>query len=134
MALLSSYDVHSMYDKDFHLFITDKTGNSVIAEWVDDELTVTRTDHVTNYVIATHEWDDERRFVALQDKLEDAGGVMSVDEALDLLTEASQNADDIQTEWSCVYDLDHFVLYICSDLHQDNVQIITPETFGIKDI
>ncbi len=133
LALLSSYDVHSMYDKDFHLFITDKTGNSVIAEWVDDELTVTRTDHVTNYVIATHEWDDERRFVALQDKLEDAGGVLSVDEALDLLTEASQNSDDIQTEWSCVYDLDHFVLYIYSDLDRDNVQIITPETFGIKE-
>lgn len=130
---LSSYDVHSMYDKDFHLFITDKSGKSVVAEWVDDELTVTEIDHVTNYNIATHSWDDEWRFVTLQDKLAETEGILSVDEALDLLKDAAQDSETVRTEWSCVYDLDHFVLYIYSDQDRDNVYIITPESFGVKD-
>lgn len=129
-AFLSSYDVYSMFDKDFHLFITDKSGKSVVAEWIDDELTVTEIDHVTNYVIATHQWDDESRFVTLKDKLTESDGVLSLDEALDLLNAATQQYEDIQTEWSCVYDLDNFVLYIYNDCDRDTVYTITPETFN----
>lgn len=129
VALLSSYDVHSMFDRDFHLFITDKSGKSVVVEWIDDKLTATGIDHVTNYVIATHEWDDESRFVTLEDKLTESEGVLSVDEALDLLLAASQQSDFIQTEWSCVYDLDNFVLYIYCDCDRNTVYTITPDTF-----
>lgn len=129
VAFLSSYDVHSMFDKDFHLFITDKSGKSVVAEWIDSELTVTEIDHVTNYTIATHQWDEERRFVTLNNKLTESEGVLSVDEALDLLNAASQQNDDIQTEWSCVYDLDNFELYIYNDCDRSTVYTITPETF-----
>ena len=132
-ALLSSYDVHSMFARDCHLFITDKSGKSVVAEWIDSELTVTEIDHVTNYTIATHQRDDERRFVVMEDRLEKSGGVLSVDEALDLLHDAAQiNGEGVQTEWSCVYDLDHFVLYIYNDCDRDNVYIISPETFGVR--
>lgn len=130
VAFLSSYDVHSMFDKDFHLFITDKSGKSMVAEWIDSELTVTEIDHVTNYTIATHQWDEERRFVTLNNKLTESEGVLSVDEALDLLNAASQQNDDIQTEWSCVYDLDNFVLYIYNDCDRSTVYTITPETFN----
>ena len=130
VAFLSSYDVHSMFDKDNHLFITDKSGKSVVAEWVDDELTVTEINYVTNYVIATHEYDDDRRFVILKTKLDKAKGVLTLDEALDLLNDASQDSEDsVQTEWSCVYDLDNFVLYIYNDNDRDTVYKITPETF-----
>lgn len=131
VAFLSSYDVHSMFDKDNHLFITDKSGKSVVAEWVNDELTITEINYVTNYIIATHENDDDRRFVVLKNKLEDAKGVLTMDEAMDLLKDASQYSEDsFQTEWSCVYDLDHFVLYIYNDLDRDNYYIITfPESF-----
>lgn len=131
IALLSEYDVHSMYAFECHLFISDKSGKSVVAEWVDDELTVTEINYVTNYTIATHERDDERRFVILKDKLEEKDGVLTVDEALDLLLDASQDYEDVKTEWSCVYDLDNFVLYIYSDRDRDNIFIISPETFGI---
>ena len=131
VAFLSSYDVHSMFDKDNHLFITDKSGKSVVAEWVDDKLTVTEINYVTNYVIATHEYDDERRFVVLKTKLDAAKGVLTLDEALDLLYDASQYSETgNQTEWSCVYDLDNFVLYIYNDLDRKTVYKITPETFN----
>lgn len=131
VAFLSSYDVHSMFDKDNHLFITDKSGKSVVAEWVNDELTVTEINCVTNYCIATHEYDEERRFVTLKTKLDEAKGVLTLDEALDLLNAASQDSENsVQTEWSCVYDLDHFVLYIYNDRDRDNYYIITfPESF-----
>ena len=131
VKLLDSYDVHSMFDKEVHLFISDKSGKSVVAEWINDELTVTEINYVTNYYIATHEFDDESRFVTLKTKLETSKGVLTMDEALDLLKEASQDSEDsVQTEWSCVYDLDHFVLYIYNDRDRDNYYIITfPESF-----
>ncbi len=133
VALLSSYDVHSMFSRDFHLFITDKSGKSVIAEWVDGKLTVTEIDHVTNYNIAAHEYDEEDRFVAMENRLAKTGGVLSIEEALDLLHDVAQTSDTVQTEWSCVYDLDHFVLYIYNDCDRDNVYIISPESFGVRD-
>lgn len=132
-ALLSSYDVHSMFSRDFHLFITDKSGKSVIAEWVDGKLTVTEIDHVTNYNIAAHEYDEEDRFVTMENRLAKTGGVLSIEEALDLLHDVAQTSDTVQTEWSCVYDLDHFVLYIYNDCDRDNVYIISPESFGVRD-
>lgn len=69
--------------------------------------------------------------MTLKNKLKETNGVLTMDEALDLLKEASQNSEDsIQTEWSCVYDLDHFVLYIYNDRDRDNYYIITfPESF-----
>ena len=120
-----------MFDKDNHLFITDKSGKSVVAEWVNDELTISEINYVTNYYIATHEYDDERRFVTLKNKLKESNGVLTMDEAMDLLKDASQDSENgIQTEWSCVYDLDHFVLYIYNDRNRDNYYIITfPESF-----
>ena len=131
VTFLSSYDVHSMFDKDNHLFITDKSGKSVVAEWVNDELTISEINYVTNYYIATHEYDDERRFVTLKNKLKESNGVLTMDETMDLLKDASQDSENgIQTEWSCVYDLDHFVLYIYNDRNRDNYYIITfPESF-----
>lgn len=131
VAFLSSYDVHSMFDKENHLFITDKSGKSVVAEWVNDELTVTEINYVTNYVIATHEYDDDRRFVVMKTKLDEVNGVLTLEEALDLLNAASQNSESsFQTEWSCAYDLDNFVLYIYNDNDRNTVYKITPETFN----
>ena len=102
----------------------------MIAEWVNDELTITEINCVTNYVIATHEYDEDRRFVVMKTKLDEVNGVLSLEEALDLLNAASQNSESsVQTEWSCVYDLDNFVLYIYNDNDRNKVYKITPETF-----
>ena len=46
-----------------------------------------------------------------------------------LLMDASQDYDDIKTEWSCVYDLDNFKLYFVSDRDTSNVIEVTRETF-----
>lgn len=129
VAFLSSYDVYSMVDDEFHLFLTDKSGKSVIAEWIDGVFTVTEINYVTNYAIATHEYDDEHRFVTLKTRLDEKNGVLTIDEALDLLKDAAQKSDSVQTEWSCVYDLDNFVLYIYNDCDRENVIKVTPEIF-----
>jgi len=129
VAFLSSYDMHAMVGMGFHLFITDKTGHSVVAEWIDDELVVTETNAVTNYELATHEKDDDRRYKKMKDTLAGTNGVLSLEEAMDLLLAVSQNGDNTQTEWSCVYDLDHFVLYIYNDMNRAEYYTITPESF-----
>lgn len=130
VEFLSSYDVNSMIEHDFHLFVTDKSGKSVVVEWIDGLFTVTEIDHVANDAIATHENDDGKRFKAMGDRLEQTNGVLSIDEALDLLNVACQDYEDTQTEWSCAYDLDHFVLYIYNDNDRENVYIISTESFA----
>ena len=78
-------------------------------------MTVTEIDHVTNYNIAAHEYDEEDRFVTMENRLAKTGGVLSIEEALDLLHDVAQTSDTVQTEWSCVYDLTDFSFDVYMD-------------------
>ena len=134
MEFLSSYDMNTMVGKNFHIFITDRSGHSVVAEWIDDELVFTQIAQVTNYYVAEgYDSSDCSRYSAMCECLSENGGVLSIEEALDLLNAACQSSDDpegSQTEWSCVYDLDHFTMYIYNDNDRGNVYTVTAETFG----
>jgi hypothetical protein len=49
------------------------------------------------------------------------------------LSDAALRSDDpkrMQTEWSCVYDLDDFKVTVCTDTVYDHSFTVTPETFG----
>ena len=129
VALLKSYDMKTMVGRSFHIFITDKTGRSVVAEWVDGELVIVESKQVTNFWLSSEEHSQCSRYDTIVKRLSDKKGVLNSSEAMALLMDASQDYEDIKTEWSCVYDLDNFKLYFVSDRDTSNVIEVTRETF-----
>lgn len=129
IALLKSYDIKTMAGRSFHLFITDKSGRSVVAEWIDNELVITESDAVTNFYMSDPDHKPCSRYDTIKARLNETGKVMSYREAMTLLMDASQNYDDIKTQWSCVYDLDNFKLYFVSDMDTDHIYEINRDTF-----
>lgn len=138
LALLDSYDMHSMIDRSFHLFITDRSGRSVIVEWIDNEMAVTEDGKVTNHIVCSDYTEDDpdtdsmNRYKILTDNLSSCGGTADAATAMIFLSDAALRSDDpgrMQTEWSCVYDLDDFKVTICTDAVYDHSFTVTPETF-----
>lgn len=129
IALLKSYDIKTMAGRSFHLFITDKSGKSAVAEWVNNELVITETDAVTNFYMSDPDHKPCSRYDTIKERFNKTGKVMSYREAMTLLMYASQNYDDIKTQWSCVYDLDNFKLYFVSDMDTDHIYEINRDTF-----
>ena len=129
IALLGNYDIKTMVGRSFHIFITDKTGRSVVAEWVDGELKIVESKQVTNFFMSAPERDQCDRYDTIVKRLADRNGVLNSGEAMTLLMDASQNYKTNKTEWSCVYDLDNFKLYFVSDRDASKVYEVTRETF-----
>ena len=142
VALLGSYDMHSMIDSAFHLFITDRTGASVVVEWLDGEMIITETPAVTNFVIGAPEDTDYllggecRRYDALMADWNACGGIASEEETMGFMADAAddENSDPgvLGTEWSCVYNLDNFTVTVCFDIAYYEPYLVTPEDFGVK--
>ena len=139
LALLDSYDMHSMIDRSFHLFITDRSGRSVIVEWIDNEMAVTEDGKVTNHILCSGytegdpDTDSMNRYKILTDNLSSCGGTADAATAMIFLSDAALRSDDpgrMQTEWSCVYDLDDFQVIVCTDTVYDHSFTVTPETFN----
>ncbi|SCW43911.1 Linear amide C-N hydrolases, choloylglycine hydrolase family [Ruminococcaceae bacterium YRB3002] len=130
VAFLKSYDVHSMAVYNYHLFITDKSGHSVVAEWVDNEMSVIEADHVCNdYMTDPDVLKTDDRYQTLDNRLAECDGVLTVSEAMDLLKDVKQDYEETATQWSCVYDLDNFKVYVVSDMAWEKVYEVTPESF-----
>lgn len=129
IELLKSYDIKTMVGMSFHIFITDKTGRSVVAEWVDGELKIVETDQVTNFYMSSETPGQCDRYDTLVQRLSDKNGILTEDEAMTLLMDVSQDYEVIKTQWSIVYDLDNFKLYFVSDMDTSNVYEISRETF-----
>lgn len=121
LTLLADQDIHSGIGASYHLFIEDKTGRSVVVEWLDNEMCVNALNAATNTVLTegAHfgEGDSDSRYNTLHDRLDAAGGILTKEEAKDLLDLVSQWH---YTEWSCVYDLTNFSfdLYLDTDYSQ----------------
>ena len=49
----SRYDIQSYLNNSYHLYITDKTGRSVVVEWTDNEMYITEDNCCTNNVLST---------------------------------------------------------------------------------
>lgn len=139
LGLLDSYDMHSMIDRSFHLFITDRSGRSVIVEWIDNEMAVTEDCKVTNHILCSGytegdpDTDSMNRYKILTDNLSSCGGTADAATAMIFLSDAALRSDDpgrMQTEWSCVYDLDDFKVAICTDTLYDHSFTVTSETFN----
>ncbi|MBP5655150.1 MAG: linear amide C-N hydrolase [Clostridiales bacterium] len=108
VALLGNYDIHTHNNVSQHLFIADKSGRSVVVEWMDDEMYVNELNAVTNSVVTPGDRFDEEadwRLPVLQKKLALANNTLTAEQARDLLDDVSQANF---TQWSSVYNLSKF--------------------------
>lgn len=115
VEMLKSYDVHSHAHVRQHLFIVDKSGRSVVVEWIRDEMTVIEADAVTNSILTPGEFFNlgaDKRLPTINEVLSEHDGTLTKDEARDLLDTVSQNN---YTEWSCVYNLSDFTVDLYAD-------------------
>lgn len=136
VALLDQFDMNTMLGATFHLFMTDKTGKSVVVEWLGDEMHVTEAPACTNFIISDTsfygEEEGDGRYEVIMEDLDKCGCVASSEEAMGFLADVGYDnkaSNGIGTEWSCVYDLDNFTVVMCTDANYDKKLTITKDTF-----
>lgn len=129
LDFMENYDMHSCLDCSYHLFITDKTGRSVIVEWTDSETFVVEDAACTNDVMSENEFYDPewscRRYDVIKSALAENNGILTEDEAMTVAGDARRN----DTQWSCVYNLDEFTLDICLDKDYETKHSFTKNDF-----
>lgn len=112
VELLEQYDMHSSADMMHHLAIADNEGNSVVVEYIDNELVVTDTPVVTNFFVAEGEKQgigseqSKIRFTILEDWLAQrtAATQEQMKEALQSVSQKAMGEEFEKTVWSIVYD------------------------------
>lgn len=118
VEFLSQYDMHTSLGVSYHLYITDSSGQSVVVEWLDNEVCVNELNACTNSVLTPgahfEEGGTDRRLGVIETTLNNSDGILTVEECRDLLKEVAQGA---YTEWSCVYDLTNFKAYVYVDVN-----------------
>ena len=111
VELLRQYDMHASMGYMMHLAIADHTGNSVVVEYVDNEMIVTETPVVTNFYLAEGEKNgvgtvqSHERYDILVKALVDheTMGMEDVRDALDSVSK--KNFGEFEsTEWSIVFN------------------------------
>ena len=107
--LLEQYDMHASMGMMVHFAIADADGRSVAVEYVNNEMTVTDTQIVTNFYIAQGEKygigtsQSHLRYDILHEAL-NAEGVMNAEEVRNALDSVSKDnfGEFESTEWSIV--------------------------------
>ncbi|MBR6874595.1 MAG: linear amide C-N hydrolase [Ruminococcus sp.] len=135
--LLRQYDIHTAHGWTQHIFIADAAGNTAVAEWHNNEMTVVRYPVCTNFRMTELSAEGDysgmcERFdlldKALKDKPEN-----TAEEAMKLLEAAKQeplySADNVYTEWSVVFDLTDFTLDYAVNRDYGKVYHLDPRDF-----
>ncbi|WP_034449322.1 linear amide C-N hydrolase [Butyrivibrio sp. AE2032] len=137
VAMLEQFDMNTMLGATFHLFMCDKTGRSVVVEWLGDKMYVTDNPAITNYVIGNTSYYGEEngdgRYEVLMEDLDGCACVASASEAMGFLSDVgydNKKSAGIGTEWSCVYDLDNFTVTVCFDVKYDQPITVMRDTFN----
>lgn len=109
IELLGSYDMHASFGYMVHFAIADRTGNSVVVEYVNNEMIVTKTPAVTNFYLAEGEKNgigtqqSHERYEILMNRLKDFE-TMEINDVRDALDSVSKDnfGEFESTEWSIV--------------------------------
>ena len=112
IELLKQYNMHSSAGLMHHLAISDQSGNSVVAEYVDQKLVVTKTPVVTNFFLAQGEKQgigsrqSKKRFSILESFLSEneKTDVAGMRDALQSVSQRTMGEEFEKTVWSIVYD------------------------------
>jgi len=111
ISLLSSYDLHASFNFMVHFAIADAEGNSVVVEYIGNEMTVTKTPVVTNFYLTPGAKfgigtaQSMTRYHMLTESIGDDPEMIRED-VRDLLESVSKHHfnDGETTEWSVVFD------------------------------
>ena len=112
LGLLEEYDLHASMGMMVHLAIADVSGNSVVVEYIGNEMVVTRTPVVTNFYLAEGEKygigteQSHERYEILMNLLAE-NRFMDETEVRDALDKVSKDnfGEFESTEWSIVFHL-----------------------------
>lgn len=122
ITMLKKYDMHSSANGCYHYQITDATGNSVIVEYVDNEMHVLKPDGkyqaATNFYLTPGKkfnfGGGQDRYQIVINSLKEKVGVMTTQDGINLLEKARMhNWKDPRTSviyntaWSAVYNNTH---------------------------
>lgn len=112
LELLEQYDMHASMGMMVHLAIADASGNSVVVEYIGNEMMVTETPVVTNFYLTEGEKygigtaQSHQRYEILENCLKENEFMdeIQVRDALDMVSK--DNFDGFEsTEWSIVFSL-----------------------------
>ena len=111
VELLQQYDMHASMGYMMHIALADRSGKSVVVEYVNNEMIVTETPVVTNFYLAEGEKNgigtaqSHERYDILTKTLTDRQ-TMSMDDVRDALGSVSKkNFGEFEsTEWSIVFN------------------------------
>ncbi|MBQ7002779.1 MAG: linear amide C-N hydrolase [Oscillospiraceae bacterium] len=135
-VFLEGYDIHSALGDSYHLFITDKTGASIVVEWTNEQMYIVEDAGCTNDVLSQNEFYDPewscRRYDAIHARLEESEGILTPEEAMALTEEVSLTKKNRSTQWSCIYHQDDFAVDICLDRHYGEAKHFDATDFGYK--
>lgn len=109
LKLLREYDMHASMGYMIHIAIADSDGNSIVVEYVNNEMIVTETPAVTNFYLSEGEKNgigtqqSHKRYDILMNRLF-VSEVMSMDDVRDTLDSVSKDnfGEFESTEWSIV--------------------------------
>lgn len=112
LDLLSKYDMHSSAGMMHHLAIADVYGNSVVVEYIDNEMKVTETPVVTNFYLTPGEKygigseQSKQRYEILNICLADENceDMAQLKSALQSVSQKEMGAEYEMTVWSILYD------------------------------
>lgn len=111
LELLEQYDLHASMGMMVHFALSDAQGNSVVVEYVADEMVVTETPVVTNFYLAEGEkqgigtQQSHTRFEILAETLEQQPQ-MTPEQLRDAMDSVSKDnfGEFESTEWTILYD------------------------------
>ena len=114
VALLESIDMHSDIGTAHHFAISDASGHSVVAEYIDGELVVTDTPIVTNHYLAPEKYlvglqPGDHRYDTLEDEYVECLGVFDEDGLRQAMESVSQAPSEGfgGTQWTILWDLEN---------------------------
>ncbi len=124
LEMLGQYDMHSSMGMMVHFALADRSGRSVVVEYVDNEMIVTETPVVTNFYFAKGEKNgvgtaqSHERYEILMQALKEQE-TMDMQGVRDALSSVSKgNFGEFEsTEWSIAFDLDAGVAHY---YHREN--------------
>lgn len=142
VELLSSWDMYASANGCYVFHIADSAGKSAVVSYDRDKMNVTYAQndyqYTTNFLLYDVDYDylkvGVERYDILKEKIESSKGVLSEEQAMELLSEVSMSEDVpdesgayIPTQWSAVYNLNEKTVTICADRNYEKSYIFSVE-------
>ncbi len=126
VALLEKYDMQSSGSNgSFHFMIADRSGRAVVVEYPQNQMVVLEQNIATNFYLSDGFGHGQDRYETIRAACAAApNGVMSEEEAMQVLKSASQPLSDDKTsytQWSAVYNLESLQVSIAIKMDYDAI-------------